>query len=202
MKLLGSGTRGLHVKVLDTHTKSGLRTEHGRVIVGRWPTSRNPRSGSMRCGSSNGPSACPSSLQSRAIASFDTLTRLKRAHAQVAAVVENVTDDVFRMLNVPAGSDVRKLREQVSRMERRLEAMSKELAKQNDPPRGKGTQAMTEERADQKNASPGDATKAMPKERASRKTVPPGDGMKAMPKERPNQRPYRRATGRRDPCHH
>jgi hypothetical protein len=119
---------------------------------------------------------------------FDALTRLKRAHAQVAAVVENVTDDVFRMLNVPAGSDVRKLREQVSRMERRLEAMSKELAKQNDPPRGKGTQAMTEERADQKNASSGDATKAMPKERASRKTVPPGDGMKAMPKERPNRK--------------
>ena len=70
---------------------------------------------------------------------FDALTRLKRAHAQVAAVVENVTDDVFRMLNVPAGSDVRKLREQLSRMERRLEVMSKELAKQEETPRGDGT---------------------------------------------------------------
>ena len=68
---------------------------------------------------------------------FDALTRLKRAHAQVASVVENVTDDVFRMLNVPAGSDVRKMREQLSRMERRLEAMSKELANQEDAPRGR-----------------------------------------------------------------
>ena len=119
---------------------------------------------------------------------FDALTRLKRAHAQVASVVENVTDDVFRMLNVPAGSDVRKMREQLSRMERRLEAMSKELAKQKEAPRGDGTKAMTEERANQKNASPDDATKVMPKARGNRKTVPPDDATKVMPKARANRK--------------
>ena len=118
---------------------------------------------------------------------FDALTRLKRAHAQVASVVENVTDDVFRMLNVPAGSDVRKMREQLSRMERRLEAMSKELAKREGAPRGDGTKAMTEERANQKHASSDDATRARPKERANRKTVRPSDGTKAPPKKRANQ---------------
>ena len=126
---------------------------------------------------------------------FDALTRLKRAHAQVASVVENVTDDVFRMLNVPAGSDVRKMREQLSRMERRLEAMSKELAKQKEAPRGDGTKAMTEERANQKNASPDDATKATPKERANRKTVRPGDGRRRHPR---SARTRRSIAGRRD----
>ena len=63
---------------------------------------------------------------------FDAMTRFKRAQSQVTGAVENVTNDVYRMFNIPAGSDVRKLREQLSRMERRLEAMSKELAKRDD----------------------------------------------------------------------
>ena len=62
---------------------------------------------------------------------FDAMTRLKRAQSQVTGAVEDVTNDVYRMFNIPAGSDVRKLREQLSRMERRLEAMSKELAKRD-----------------------------------------------------------------------
>ena len=63
---------------------------------------------------------------------FDAMTRFKRAQSQVTGAVENVTNDVYRTFNIPAGSDVRKLREQLSRMERRLEAMSKELAKRDD----------------------------------------------------------------------
>jgi hypothetical protein len=119
---------------------------------------------------------------------FDALTRLKRAHAQVASVVENVSDDVFRMFNIPAGSDVRKLREQLSRVERRLEAMSKELASQKGAPPRDGTKAMTEERADQTNASPGVATNATPKKRANRKDAPPDDATKAMPKARASRK--------------
>jgi len=65
---------------------------------------------------------------------FDAMTRFKRAQSQVSGAVENVTNDMYRMFNIPAGSDVRKLREQLSRMERRLEAMSKELAKQETEP--------------------------------------------------------------------
>ncbi len=65
---------------------------------------------------------------------FDAMTRFKRTQSQVTGAVENVTNDVYRMFNIPAGSDVRKLREQLSRMERRLEAMSKELAKRDSEP--------------------------------------------------------------------
>jgi hypothetical protein len=65
---------------------------------------------------------------------FDAMTRFKRAQSQVTGAVENVTNDMYRMFNIPAGSDVRKLREQLSRMERRLEAMSKELAKADSEP--------------------------------------------------------------------
>ena len=65
---------------------------------------------------------------------FDAMTRFKRAQSQVTDKVENVTNDMYRMFNIPAGSDVRKLREQLSRMERRLEALSKELAKQESEP--------------------------------------------------------------------
>ena len=65
---------------------------------------------------------------------FDAMTRFKRAQSQVTGAVENVTNDMYRMFNIPAGSDVRKLREQLSRMERRLEALSKELAKQDAEP--------------------------------------------------------------------
>jgi hypothetical protein len=65
---------------------------------------------------------------------FDAMTRFKRAQSQVTGAVENVTNDMYRMFNIPAGSDVRKLREQLSRMERRLEAMSKELAKRDSEP--------------------------------------------------------------------
>ena len=65
---------------------------------------------------------------------FDAMTRFKRAQSQVTGAVENVTNDMYRMFNIPAGSDVRKLREQLSRMERRLEALSKELAKPDVEP--------------------------------------------------------------------
>lgn len=69
---------------------------------------------------------------------FDAMTHLKRAQSQVQSLVEDVTKDVYRMLNIPTGSDVRKLREQLSRMERQLDALSKELARKGKAP-GNGT---------------------------------------------------------------
>jgi hypothetical protein len=63
---------------------------------------------------------------------FDTLPVLRRAQAQLADLVASATDDWYRLLNVPAGSDVRKLREQVSRLERQLEQLTKELAERED----------------------------------------------------------------------
>jgi hypothetical protein len=63
---------------------------------------------------------------------FDTLPKLRRAQAQVAEYVASVTDDWYRLFNLPAGSDVRRMREQLSRMERQLQKLTKELAESRD----------------------------------------------------------------------
>jgi ubiquinone biosynthesis protein UbiJ len=62
---------------------------------------------------------------------FDAVTQLKRAQAQIADFVEEASGEVFRLFNLPAGSDIRRMREQLSRMERRLDKLSKEIAAQN-----------------------------------------------------------------------
>ncbi|HEY2936344.1 MAG TPA: hypothetical protein VGJ25_07075 [Gaiellaceae bacterium] len=63
---------------------------------------------------------------------FDAMPKLRRAQAQVADLVASFTEDWFRLLNLPAGSDVRRMREQLSRMERQLEKLTKELAARQD----------------------------------------------------------------------
>jgi hypothetical protein len=62
---------------------------------------------------------------------FDAVTQLKRAQAQIAEFVEGASGELFRMFNLPAGSDIRRMREQLSRMERRLDKLSKEIAAKN-----------------------------------------------------------------------
>jgi hypothetical protein len=63
---------------------------------------------------------------------FDVLPLLRRSQAQMAELVANVTDDWYRLFNIPAGSDVRRMREQMSRMERQLEKLTKELADRDE----------------------------------------------------------------------
>jgi hypothetical protein len=59
---------------------------------------------------------------------FDAVTQAKRMQAEIGKQFESMTEDWFRMLNVPAGSEIRRLREQLGRMERTLERMANELA--------------------------------------------------------------------------
>jgi hypothetical protein len=59
---------------------------------------------------------------------FDMLPLIRRTHAQLAEAVASATDDWYRLFNIPAGSDVRRMREQMSRMERQLEKLTKQLA--------------------------------------------------------------------------
>lgn len=66
---------------------------------------------------------------------FDTLPTLRRTQAQMADYVASLTDDWFRLFNLPAGSDVRRMREQLSRMERQLEKLSKQLAEREERPK-------------------------------------------------------------------
>ena len=59
---------------------------------------------------------------------FDAVTQAKRAEAQIGKWFESATEDWFRMFNIPAASEIRRLREQLGRMERTLERMANDLA--------------------------------------------------------------------------
>jgi hypothetical protein len=59
---------------------------------------------------------------------FDLLPQLRGAQAQLEELAVTATDRWYRLLNVPTGSDVRQLREQLSRVERQVEKLTKQLA--------------------------------------------------------------------------
>jgi hypothetical protein len=61
---------------------------------------------------------------------FDLTTRARRSAARATTTVEGVSRRVIHLANLPAGTDIRRVREQLSRMERRLVELSKELEEQ------------------------------------------------------------------------
>jgi len=61
---------------------------------------------------------------------FDLLAGAKRRQASASRMAESVSRRALHLLNLPAGTDVRRLREQLARMDRRLTSLSKELADQ------------------------------------------------------------------------
>jgi type II secretory pathway component PulM len=58
---------------------------------------------------------------------FDLLPHARRAQAQLEATVAALTDEWYRLMNVPSASDMRQMRTQLARMERQLQRMAKEL---------------------------------------------------------------------------
>jgi hypothetical protein len=62
---------------------------------------------------------------------FDVLAGAKRRHASATRMAESVSRRCLHLLNLPAGSDVRRVREQLARMDRRLTRLSKELAERD-----------------------------------------------------------------------
>jgi hypothetical protein len=58
---------------------------------------------------------------------FDLVTHANRAKARATATVEGVSRRVLHLANLPAGTDIRRMREQLARIERRLVELSKEL---------------------------------------------------------------------------
>jgi hypothetical protein len=59
---------------------------------------------------------------------FDMLPQLRRAQAQMEELTAAVTEEWYKLLNLPTGKDVRQMREQMSRMERQIEKLTKQLA--------------------------------------------------------------------------
>jgi hypothetical protein len=58
---------------------------------------------------------------------FDLLPYARRAQAQLEATVAAMTEEWYRLMNVPTGSDLRQMRTQLARMERQLQRMAKAL---------------------------------------------------------------------------
>jgi hypothetical protein len=58
---------------------------------------------------------------------FDVVAELSRGKERLSGALESVSKRGLHLLNLPAGSDIRRLREQLARMDRRLLQISKEL---------------------------------------------------------------------------
>ena len=59
---------------------------------------------------------------------FDVVAHGMRARSRAIGVAEGVSRRCLHLLNLPAGTDVRRVREQLARMERRLQTLSDEIA--------------------------------------------------------------------------
>jgi hypothetical protein len=68
----------------------------------------------------------------RSDAYFDLVTELNRTKAFLTGTVEGISKRIWHMANLPAGTDLRRVREQLARMERRIVELSKELDEQRD----------------------------------------------------------------------
>jgi hypothetical protein len=58
---------------------------------------------------------------------FDAVATARRSAARAAGALESASRRWLHLFNLPAGSDVRRLREQLARMDRRLVSIAKEL---------------------------------------------------------------------------
>jgi hypothetical protein len=83
---------------------------------------------------------------------FDLMAHAKRAGTRLTGFAESVSEEWLHLFNLPASSDVRKLREQVARMERELAQMAKELAE-----RGADGEQAKPARSDRRSAASGPA---------------------------------------------
>jgi hypothetical protein len=59
---------------------------------------------------------------------FDLVKTTTRVRRTVGGAAEGVSRRCLHMLNLPAGSDIRRVRQQLARMERRLNDLSNEVA--------------------------------------------------------------------------
>ncbi len=64
---------------------------------------------------------------------FDVVSKTTRVRRTVAGTAEGVSRRCLHLLNLPAGSDIRSMRQQLARMERRLNQLSDEVSELDEP---------------------------------------------------------------------
>jgi hypothetical protein len=67
----------------------------------------------------------------RSDAYFDFVTHANRTRARLTEIAEGLTQEWLHLFNVPASSDVKRLREQLARVERQLSRLTKEIEERN-----------------------------------------------------------------------
>ena len=68
----------------------------------------------------------------RSEAYFDVVSTTTRVRRKAMGAAEGVSRRCLHMLNLPAASDLRRMRQQLARMERRLSELSSEVAELDD----------------------------------------------------------------------
>ena len=63
---------------------------------------------------------------------FDLISKTTRVRRKVEGAAEGASRRCLHMLNLPAGSDIRRMRQQLSRMERRLNQLSHDVSELDD----------------------------------------------------------------------
>src|SRR5438270_13171486 len=74
----------------------------------------------------------------RSDAYFDLITTTTRLRRRAVGAAEGVSRRCLHLLNLPAGTDIRRMRQQLARMERRLNQLSDEVAEIEDLRPGSG----------------------------------------------------------------
>ena len=64
---------------------------------------------------------------------FDVVTKATRATGAVKRKVNGASTRVLHVINLPAGSDMQRMREQLARMERRINRLTEEVADPDGP---------------------------------------------------------------------
>jgi hypothetical protein len=64
---------------------------------------------------------------------FDLVSTTTRVRRKVGGAAEGVSRRCLHMLNLPAGSDIRRMRQQLARMERRLNQLSHDVSELDEP---------------------------------------------------------------------
>ena len=102
---------------------------------------------------------------------FDVVTQMNRARARMTGVAEGVSREWLHLWNLPANTDIRNLREQLARMERRLNALRKEVADLEED----GKQTRQASAAPKRRAEPRQAGRRRPSPPAAPPTAEPPD---------------------------
>src|SRR5437763_10051155 len=64
---------------------------------------------------------------------FEVISKANRVRRRATGAVEGVSRRALHVLNLPAASDIRRMRQQLARMERRLNQLSEEVGEMDEP---------------------------------------------------------------------